>query len=499
MIDKQTVIVQESGAHEYPRTPPFNPGDAYAEYQWGELGSDPNWPYETVRNCFRTAALDSRNFGKTWWNPLGELIRRGETVLLKPNLIKECHPRDPEGWRYVLTHGSIVRAVADYVWKAVGPQGKVIVADAPQTDSSFASIVRVLGLESLRDFYGSRGLDFELLDLRQEEWVSQDNVIIERRRLPRNRYGSVRFDLGCNSEFVSHAGAGRYFGADYDVEETNCHHWNGHHQYLLAGAAVKCDVIFNLPKLKTHKKAGITVALKNLVGINADKNWLPHHTEGSPAEGGDECPTRSVPHRLERFALRYLRLLSLRAPNAGSWAHRYARRLGSRLFGDTDRVIRSGNWYGNDTIWRTCLDLNKLIFYGAPDGSLREPSTSNRKRHFVLVDGIIAGEGAGPMDPDPVPAGIVLFGLHPASVDAAAACLMGFDPESIPIVRQAFRCARYPLAEWDWRDVRIVSNQRRFNGCLAGIPEAATFHFEPHFGWKGRIERQLRIGDQRHA
>jgi hypothetical protein len=66
---------------------------------------------------------------------------------------------------------------------------------------------------------------------------------------------------------------------------------------------------------------------------------------------------------------------------------------------------------------------------------------------------------------------------------------MGYDPEKIPIVRQAFRCRHYPLAEWDWRDVKLISNMTDWNGYLSKIPDEATFHFEPHFGWKGHIER----------
>src|SRR5205823_8929519 len=62
-------------------------------------------------------------FGKANWNPLATLIEPGETVLLKPNLVKEKHPRDPQGWKYVLTHGSVIRAVADYAWKALRGHG----------------------------------------------------------------------------------------------------------------------------------------------------------------------------------------------------------------------------------------------------------------------------------------------------------------------------------------------------------------------------------------
>jgi hypothetical protein len=72
---------------------------------------------------------------------------------------------------------------------------------------------------------------------------------------------------------------------------------------------------------------------------------------------------------------------------------------------------------------------------------------------------------------------------------------MGFDPERIPIVRQAFRCRQYPLAEWDWREVRIVSNRLLWNELLPNIPDESTFHFEPHFGWKGQIERAISSGE----
>ena len=102
------------------------------------------------------------------------------------------------------------------------------------------------------------------------------------------------------------------------------------------------------------------------------------------------------------------------------------------------------------------------------------------------------------MNPDPVPAGILVFGLHPASVDAACAYLMGYDPERIPVVRQAFRCQHYPLAEWDWRDVQLISTRPEWNGSLPDIPDEATFHFEPHFGWKGHIERTTTPREPEH-
>lgn len=435
---------------------------------------------DAVARAFQLAGLPAAN-------PLGGFIAPGQTVLLKPNLVKESHPRDPHGWRYTITSGELIAAVAEHVVAALDGRGTVIVGDAPQTDSSFEKICELLQLHALASRYTSKTLAFRVLDLRREEWTARGGVIVSRRRLPGDPYGYVRFDLAGASEFHGHRGAGRYYGADYDSAGLNAHHAHGRHEYLLSGAAIRADVAISLPKLKTHKKAGITAALKNLVGINGDKNWLPHHTEGP---GGDERPdSAGSKHRLERGVAARLRRLSLRVPGAGPQVLRLFRSAGRHLFGDTDSVIRSGNWYGNDTIWRTCLDLNKALAYGNPDGTLRPPLVEHRKPHLVVVDGLLAGQGAGPLNPDPVEAGLVLFGTNAPGVDAACAVVMGFDPDLIPIVRNAFHTRGFPLAEGDWRDVLAVSDRPAWNGPLGEIDPGSTLHFAPHFGWKDHIER----------
>lgn len=482
------VVAYRSAEIGYPDEAPFHPAERYPEYGDGPVSSAPNPVYAAVRECFRLAGLDAENFGTPLWNPLGGLIRPGETVLLKPNLVKEAHPRDPAGWRYVMTHGSVVRAVADYVGKALDGRGRMVLADAPQTDSSFATIVATLGLDRIRDHFRGQGLEFDLIDLRQEEWTARDGVIVERRKIAGDPLGGIAYDLADASEFVGHEGAGRYYGADYDANVVNYHHSGGRHEYMIAASAIHCDVLFSLPKLKTHKKAGVTATLKNLVGVNGDKNWLPHHTEGPPRNGGDERPDPGPIHRLERALVAMLGRLSLRMPGLGPWLHRKARGMGRHVFGDTEEVIRSGNWKGNDTVWRMCLDLNKLILYGNTDGSLRDPVPAARKRHYSLVDGIIAGEGSGPLNPDPKDAGLLIFGVNPVSVDATCAYLMGFDPARIPIVRHAFEARGYPLADGGWTDLVLTSNHPGWSGRLSEIT-AETLRFRPHFGWTGAIER----------
>jgi uncharacterized protein (DUF362 family) len=489
ILPEKTVVAYRGEVAAYSEQSPFSPATKYPEYEFSEAASESNPAYEGVRGALHTAGLDAARFDSPHWNPLQELIHPGETVLLKPNMVHQRHPRDPQGWRYVITHGSVIRAVADYVWKAIGPKGQIILADAPQTDASFSEMIRLLGLDSIRDFYAAQGLAFEIIDLRQEEWTTRNDVIVERRSLPPNPYGSIAFDLADASEFALHSGAGHYYGAGYDAAVVNHHHTGGRHEYLIAGCAIRCDVVFSLPKLKTHKKAGITASLKNLVGVNADKNWLPHHTEGGPAQGGDEHPDPGLKHRAERRIVAGARQVSMQVPVVGPWMHRMARSVGRPLFGDTETTVRSGNWWGNDTVWRMCLDLNKIVLYGNPDGSFRPPLAQNRKRHYVLVDGIIAGQGRGPLNPDPLAAGVILFGLHPPSVDAACAYLMGFDPAKIPIVSGAFRSRGFPLSDHDWHDIEVRSNHAPWSRPMVEILSRDTFHFEPHFGWKGRIEK----------
>ena len=51
----------------------------------------------------------------------------------------------------------------------------------------------------------------------------------------------------------------RFRGADYDPGPTTEHHSGGRNAYLLSETVLSADLIVNLPKLKTHKKTGVTL------------------------------------------------------------------------------------------------------------------------------------------------------------------------------------------------------------------------------------------------
>jgi uncharacterized protein (DUF362 family) len=55
-----------------------------------------------------------------------------------------------------------------------------------------------------------------------------------------------------------------------------------------------------------------------------------------------------------------------------------------------------------------------------------------RKPDFVVIDGILAGEGNGPTNNDPVNAQIVFAGTDVMAVDTIASYFMGFTPQKLP-------------------------------------------------------------------
>ena len=404
-------------------------------------------------------------------------------VVIKPNWIQEAHEHRPDVWEPVITHPSLILATIEAVAERLRGQGAICICDAPHTYADFQAIVRRGDLDRQIDALRQRwrGLAIEIIDLRREIWIREEEVVVERRPNPDDPRGYARLNLGRESLFYGHRGEGRYYGADYDSRVVNEHHRGETQEYLLAGTPLRCDLFINLPKLKTHKKTGITCCLKNLVGINGDKNWLPHHTEGSPENGGDEFPAASAAHGLERRIKHLGRRVALRVPGLGTWLYRKARNVGKQVLGDSDRVVRNGNWHGNDSCWRMALDLNRALLFGQPDGSWREKGQA--KHYLAIVDGIVGGEGNGPLCPDPVASGVLLSGNDPAAVDALACRLIGFDPRAIPIVARAFAEHRWPIATTPLEDLRVDDERAGGGVPLDDVAPAVPGGFKPHFGW----------------
>jgi hypothetical protein len=160
------------------------------------------------------------------------------------------------------------------------------------------------------------------------------------------------------------------------------------------------------------------------------------------------------------------------------------KKLGRLVFGDTQKVVRSGNWHGNDTCWRMVVDLNKCLFYFDGTGLPR----SKPMRYLAVVDGIIAGEGNGPMAPDRKACGIIVAGANPVAVDCVCCALMGFDWRKLKLLTGAMNAGRKKLATFAHDAIRVVSNRIQWSKPLHQFAKEDGLAFKPHFGWVGAVE-----------
>src|SRR5206468_6970628 len=127
MVSYPVAIIKQSGP-VYAHRPPFHPPAVFPEALFKGDIDETNEVYSSVRELFRLLKYDLPNFGTADWNPLSWLIKPGETIFVKPNMIAEKHYYKDE-WEYVMTHGSVIRSIVDYVFVALQGKGRVIIGD----------------------------------------------------------------------------------------------------------------------------------------------------------------------------------------------------------------------------------------------------------------------------------------------------------------------------------------------------------------------------------
>ena len=373
-------------------------------------------------------------------NPLGAVVHPGDTVLVKPNLVLD-RVSDPAS---ALTNGVVIEAVCRLVLDALGGRGKVIVADVPLQSADFEAVTALNGLQGVMERFGKAGAPVALLDLRQERLMIVDQMYRGLQKLTGDPMGYTVVNLGDASELEPlGAHRSRFAVGDYDRESTAGYHMSSsQNEYLIPNTVLSADVVINLPKLKTHKKTGITCALKNLVGICGHKSYLPHYREGSPATGGDEFAVSHPIKELQRDTIDRLKTGNAMVYKTVRAIGRVALRFAMARQPADLRKVMAGSWYGNDTLWRTILDLNKIARYADKSGRVHE---TPQRRYFCIVDGIFSGEGDGPLQPTTRHDGLLLAGANPVLVDLVVCWLMGIDPEGVRQVRRAFDVRRHAL------------------------------------------------------
>lgn len=313
--------------------------------------------------------------------------------------------------------------------------------------------------------------------------VNESQRIVGESALEGDSSGYRAVNLGKKSLLAPLSGhCDRFRVTNYDCSEMRRHHNETTNEYLIPQTVLDADVVINLPKLKTHRKVGLTGALKNLVGINGHKDWLPHHRCGSIKECGDEYLDPSLLKELRTKLIEQIDRQPFSKLNSG-------RRLGIRIAGRLSRSMscdsfEKGSWYGNDTLWRTVLDLNRVLIYADREGKMTEMP---QRRCLSIVDGIVAGEGEGPMEPNARHCGILVGGLNPVAVDAVLATLIGFDYKKMPVISKGFESDVWPLVEFRPEEIEVCSEQNRLRSLKVGdIREDLCFRAPS--GWEGHVE-----------
>lgn len=494
MFDPTAVAAWDVGVSRYPEAPPFHPARGYPEYPFGTAATGSANPvYAAMRSMLHGLGLDPNRSGTPAWNPLGELVRPGNTVIVKPNFVVSEHPEGLPGIQAAVVHGSVLRPLIDYLLIALEGRGRIVIADSPIKEVDFDRIVHLCGIDALKAFYdrAAPGL-VELLDFRDAQVTrNASGFMVDLRPLPGDPAGYTLVDLGADSMFeevAAHAKRLRSTAVYYE-DVMDRFHRPGHNVYSLPNTLLQADAVISVAKLKTHRKGGITMTLKNAVGITNEKRGLPHHRAGAPSEGGDAVADGArLDARLEDGFRDFM--LSQPYGRAGLRLLGGPLRTAARLIKPVFRSLApgqpamvEGDWYGNDTVWRMALDLNRALFFTDRAGRL---CAAPQRAYLGVVDGVIAGEGEGPLFPTPKPCGVLLAGGHPVLVDIAAARFMGYDWHHIPMLREAVQRA-WPLRpDVDPDFLQIFSNQSAWLAVLQSTKR--IFSFEPTRGWKGHIE-----------
>ncbi|MBL0356324.1 MAG: DUF362 domain-containing protein [Chitinophagaceae bacterium] len=357
---------------------------------------------------------------------LEESSLKGKRILLKPNWVK--HTFNPQDHLCLCTHDNFLVAVLELVLSK--KPASVIIGDAPIQGCYWDRLITMELVNKVEALSVKYNIPVSIKDFRRVVFDTVSNKV-EVERNPMSEY--IIFDVGKKSylEPITSKGKNLFRVTQYDPDKFTETHQPGMHKYCIARELFHSDVVISLPKIKTHQKTGITCALKNIVGLNGDKDFLPHHRIGGAQMGGDSYPGKN--------RLRYWSELALDNANRNKgkityWLwQRFSTLLWLLSFPKKQHQLNAA-WSGNDTTWRMVMDLNMVIGFGKEDGTLAD---APQRFLYSFCDGIIGGQGDGPLWPDPLGLGIVCFTDDSASTDICMAMLMGMKVEKIPLLMAA--------------------------------------------------------------
>lgn len=482
-LQNNNIAVSFLNSKEYPSEIPFDPPEYFPEY-WGKSINPLNQIYARIRDMLYRLGLDVENYNTQNWNPLKDIVKPGMTVFLKPNLVRHNHLKKKDIFS-VIIHASVLRPIMDYVAIALKNKGRIIIGESQAIFGQFDKAIEISRIKALYEWY-RRQVPFpiECVDLRLNRAV-RTWLYGKWGRVPveEDQRGYQAIDFGNDSCFKDIDSRKLRIGiASY--RNMLKYHSNGRHEYIFPNSFLKSDVVINVSKLKTHRRTGVTLALKNAMGIPAMKDCLPHYLVGSKEEGGDNYIHSSI---RKKICTRLHDEIQSNPLTIVKFFCAVIRRIlwnTSKILPFKDEVYEA-MWLGNDTLWRTIIDLNRIAYYADKQGKIQEKPQRNS---FCIIDGIVSGDKNGPVSPDAVYPGVLLAGFNPVAVDTCAATLMGFDINKIPMIKKALetRNEHHPLFWGNEEGIRITDSGKIFD--LSKYQEFRSLNFEAPSSWKNHIE-----------
>lgn len=345
------------------------------------ISSCENYDYKNVEKSVNSLLVD---LGFSVSKPFEGLVKPGDTVFIKPNWVaskwRESCPHIDSIYS-VITHPIVIEVVCDKVAQALKGKGKIIIGDNPSIDADFQELLDLTKIKKLESKYD---VTCEVLDLRPLVCTDLKNYghLHKMVACKGDPNGNVECNIGKESLFYG-MDPTLFRGVFNEREETIKAHTGENQLYTFSKSLYDADVYISIPKLKTHHKTGVTLNLKGQVGAITNKNQLVHWQIGYPDIKGDEYPDKEC----------------------------YEASL-------TAKVTHRGAWPGNDTIWRMVSDIYTALL-------------KKERKYFTIIDGVLAGEGQGPFNPNGLWANTLIGGHDFLITDIIATRYMGIDPLKI--------------------------------------------------------------------
>ncbi len=348
-----------------------------------------------------------------------------KNVLLKPNWVK--HNQKEIDKICLCTHENFILTTLEILLE-LKPKS-VLIGDAPIQGCNWDLLLSETFYKKVESLSNRFDIEVSIKDFRRVAFDPKTNVL-ETEKNSLDNY--IIFDVGTKSYLEDITSDKKTFRVTcYDPDRLAESHNFGIHKYCIAKEVFEYDTIITLPKIKTHQKSGLTNSLKIIVGINGDKDYLPHHRIGALGHGGDCYKGYHPLRRLSEL------ILDEANRNRGKRIYKFYSYLSAALwklsFPKPEQNLAAG-WYGNDTVWRMVVDLNLVAKYGKSDGTI---SDNPQRTLFSLCDGIIGGQGNGPLSPEPLPFGIISFSNDSFLMDEIIGYLYRMDIDKIPLLKEA--------------------------------------------------------------